>query len=74
MKPKQTELVIRHLQDYGSISALIALQEYDIMRLASRIRDLRKRGYDIVTEKKTRKNRYGETVRYAVYRFEEETE
>ena len=73
MKLKQTELIIRHMRDYGSISSLTAMQEYGIMRLASRINDLRAQGYDIVSEFKTGKNRYGEATHYAVYRLKEET-
>lgn len=73
MKLKQTELIIRHMRDYGSISSLTAMQEYGIMRLASRINDLRAQGYDIVSETKTGKNRYGENTHYAVYRLKEET-
>ena len=73
MKLKQTELIIRHMRDYGSISSLTAMQEYGIMRLASRINDLRAQGYDIVSETKTGKNRYGDSTHYAVYRLKEET-
>lgn len=72
MKLKQTELIIRHMRDYGSISSLTAMQEYGIMRLASRISDLREQGYDIVAETKTGRNRYGESIHYAVYRLKEE--
>ena len=72
MKLKQTELIIRHMRDYGSISSLTAMQEYGIMRLASRINDLRAQGYDIVSETKTGKNRYGDSTHYAVYRLKEE--
>ena len=73
MKLKQTELIIRHMRDYGSISSLTAMQEYGIMRLASRISDLRGQGYDIEVETKRGKNKYGEATHYAVYRLKEET-
>lgn len=63
----QCERILRHLEDYGSITSLEAVREYGIMRLASRINNLRKRGYPIVTETVTSKNRYGETTRYARY-------
>ena len=67
----QTERILRHLEDHGSIDQLTALREYGIMRLASRIADLKKMGYPIakVMEKSTNKN--GETVHYAVYVMEE---
>lgn len=38
----QCEIVLRHLRDYGAISPLEAMAEYGIMRLASRIADLKK--------------------------------
>lgn len=69
MKLTQCDRIIRHLKDFGSITSKEAYDEYGIMRLASRITDLRKAGYEIDTETKTGKNRYGETTRYAVYRL-----
>ena len=65
----QNERILRHLNDYGSITSLEAMTEYGIMRLASRINDLHKLGYPIVCETETGKNRYGETTRYARYRL-----
>lgn len=67
----QCDRILRHLKDYGSITAQEAIQEYGIMRLASRINDLRRGGVLIVSETATGKNRYGETTRYAVYRLAE---
>ena len=43
----QCDRIIRHLNDYGSITSLEAMKEYGIMRLASRISDLRRRGYHL---------------------------
>ena len=65
----QCERILRHLKDYGSITSLEAVTEYGIMRLASRINDLRAQGIAIVSETKTGKNRYGETTHFAVYRL-----
>jgi hypothetical protein len=59
------------MKDYGSITSLEAVNEYGIMRLASRINDLRAEGIAIVSEMKTGKNRYGETTHFAVYRLAE---
>lgn len=64
---KQTERILRHLREYGSITTYEAFSEYGITRLASRICDLRKAGYDIRGEFVTGKNRYGEPVTYSVY-------
>ena len=65
----QGDRIIRHLNDYGSITSMDAMRDYGIMRLASRINDLRRAGYPIVTEVATGKNRYGEATRWAVYRM-----
>lgn len=67
----QCERILRHLKDYGSITSLEAVNEYGIMRLASRINDLRAEGIAIVSEIRTGKNRYGENTHYAVYRLAE---
>lgn len=63
----QTERILEHVQKYGSITPLEALKEYGIMRLASRVHDLKKRGVYLnrTTEKST--NRFGETVHYTRY-------
>jgi hypothetical protein len=57
------------LEDYGSITSLEAMSEYGIMRLASRIADLKGKGYAIVSERVTGKNRYEEQTSYCVYRM-----
>lgn len=46
-KSTQRLRIMKHLQQYGSITSLEALREYGIMRLASRISELRKRGEKI---------------------------
>ena len=68
-KLTQCDMILRHLQDFGSISSLEAIGEYGILRLASRINDLRKRGYAITSTTKTVKNRYNETTHYSVYKL-----
>ena len=65
----QTEKILRHMEEYGSITPLDALQEYGIMRLASRICDIKRAGVEVEKEIETAKNRYGEPVRYARYRL-----
>lgn len=69
MKTTQCERILRHLTDFGSITSLEAITEYGILRLASRINDLKRRGIAISSEIKTDKNRYGEKVHYSVYRL-----
>lgn len=69
MKETQCERIIRHLNDYGTITPLEAMGEYGIMRLASRITDLKKQGYDIRRTFGKGKNRYGEATHFAVYQL-----
>ena len=67
----QNEKILRHLETYGTITPFEALQEYGIMRLASRITDLKKAGYVIITNMVSSYNRFGEKVRYASYSLED---
>lgn len=68
-KLTQCERILRHMKDYGSITSLEAVTDYGIMRLASRINDLKGMGYPIISERATGKNRYNETTSYSVYRL-----
>ena len=68
-KLTQCERVLRHLEDFGSITSLEAMSEYGIMRLASRINDLKAQGIAIVSERVTGKNRYNEATSYSKYRL-----
>lgn len=72
MKITQCDRILRHLRDYGSITAIEAFSEYGIFRLAARIADLKDRGHNITSEIVHGKNRYGETTRYSVYRLTED--
>ena len=65
----QSERILRHLQDYQTITSMEAMKDYGIMRLASRVNDLRKDGHPIITEVVEGRNRYGEKTRWARYRM-----
>ena len=69
MKTTQCQRILRHLNDFGSITSREAMLEYGIYRLASRIADLKKQGYKFDVTFDTRKNRYGESTSFAVYRL-----
>lgn len=43
----QTALILNHLKEGNSITALEALYDFGCFRLASRINELKKAGYDI---------------------------
>lgn len=66
-KTTQCERILRHLKDYGSITSATAMQEYGIMRLASRISDPKRQGVPIKKEMVSGKNRYGEKTSFAKY-------
>ena len=68
-KQKQNDRVLDYMKRFGTITALDALADLGVMRLASRISDLRRMGYKIERRMVERSNRWGETVRVAEYRF-----
>lgn len=65
---KQTEKIKKHLDEHGSITALEAMNKYGIMRLASRMSDLKKEGYRFISDRITVKNREDEVCTIAIYR------
>ena len=69
---KQTERIVRHLELFGTITSAEAMGEYGIYRLASRISDLKKMGYDIEKETIKGKNRFGEPTHFARYSLRKE--
>lgn len=71
-KSTQRMRIMRHLQKFGSITSLEALSEYGIMRLASRISELRKRGEKIERTIRSGQNKFGETIHFAEYRLKAE--
>jgi len=71
MKETQCDRILRHLRDYGTISSLEARRSIPYSVIASRINDLKRRGYPITSETKSAKNRYGETTHYSVYKLAE---
>lgn len=60
MKAPQTERILSYIEEFGSITQLEALRDLGCMRLASRISDLKKKGYPIQSEVEAVKNRFGE--------------
>lgn len=68
-KPTQNERIIDYINQFGSITQLEALQDLGVMRLASRISDLRSRGVPIISDTEEVKNRYGEKCHIKRYRI-----
>ena len=62
------ERILRHLQDYGSITTWEAIQEYGCTRLGHYIYLLRRKdNYNITDEIIKGTNRYGDTTHYKKY-------
>lgn len=59
-KMTQAEMVLDYIREFGSITQLDALRDLGVMRLASRISDLKKDGYLIDSKPEAVLNRYGD--------------
>jgi hypothetical protein len=64
----QCERILHHLQEFGSITSLEAMNWYGCYRLASRIAELRQSGVNITKRVVKGKNKYGESIHFAEYR------
>ena len=73
-KRSQTKAVIDHLRKYKKITSLEAFELFGATRLSSIIFVLRNKGFEIRTEEKTCKNRFGTISNYAVYYLEKDIE
>ena len=60
VKTTQAERVLDYMMEFGSITQLEALRDLGVMRLASRISDLKKMGYPVKGDVVAVKNRYEE--------------
>ena len=67
----QNERVLKDMQDFGEISPLDAFRDLGVTRLASVVFELKKKGYDIMTETREAQNRWGDATRFAVYKLRE---
>ena len=70
-KPTQAQRVLDYMATFGSITQLEALRDLGVMRLASRVSELRKNGHDITGEMITVENRFGEKCQVKQYRIRE---
>ncbi len=69
-KPTQNQRILDYIAEFGSITQLEALRDIGVMRLASRISDLRRLGYPIISANESVKNRYGEKCHIKRYSME----
>lgn len=63
----QNGMILNHLQNFGSITSKEAMDLYSCFRLASRISDLKKMGYEIKSVRENGVNKFGEPVHWARY-------
>ena len=68
-RPTQASLVLKYLKDFGIITQYEAFIELGIMRLASRISELKKCGHKIEREFVTVQNRYGQKCSVCKYKL-----
>lgn len=71
-RPTQCDRVKKYMNDFGSITQLDAMRDLGVMRLASRISEMRMRGVAIGSKMETGENRYGEKITYKRYFLMEE--
>lgn len=70
-KPNQNERILNYMREFGGITQLEALRDLGVLRLASRISDLRRKGFDIVDERVTVNNRWEEKCNIKRYSLRE---
>lgn len=66
-KPKQADRILSYMRSYGSITALQAMRDLGVYRLASRIHELRDNGIGITSDNVLVQNRYGDQSKIARY-------
>jgi hypothetical protein len=71
-KTIQKQRILEYMDKHGSITSMEGQNELGIARTASRICDLRKAGYNIVSEWVTVKDRYGDDCRVKRYSLGED--
>ena len=70
--PSQNDRILDYIDKFGSITQYEALRDLGVMRLASRISDLKRLGYPIVSTVEPVKNRFGETCHIKRYSLQRE--
>ena len=63
----QREAILEYIREFGSITPLQAFADLGITKLATRISEMRKDGFEFRIETVRSKNRYGKPVYFAKY-------
>ena len=70
--PTQAQRVLDYMSEHGGITQFEALNALGVMRLASRISELKKCGHKITSQIVKVENRYGEMCRVKLYSLEKD--
>ena len=68
----QCELVVKYINDFGSITTREAFLDLGCTRLPARVSDLKDRGYEFSDKWEFGKNRYGKKVKWKRYWFRQD--
>lgn len=63
----QKELILKYIADHGAITSFQAYEDLGITQLATRIKELKAKGYRFKTETQKTRNRYGKPVHFVKY-------
>jgi hypothetical protein len=67
VKVTQRDMVLNYIRQFGSISSWEAYKDLGITQLATRIFELKARGYEFNKERVNTKNRFGKASHYDKY-------
>lgn len=73
-KMTQRQMILAYIKEFNSIDPLEAYRDIGCMKLATRISELKREGYNIVSETVTGRNRWGKKTRFKRYRLGEQHE
>lgn len=68
-RPTQRDMILKYIQDNGSITAYEAVKEIGCLQLAARLCELKELGYRFEKTTIRTKNRYGYPCHYDEYRL-----
>lgn len=67
----QKEMILQYINDFGSITSYQAYADLGITQLATRVKELKKKGYVFKTVQQCGTNRYGKPTHYVKYYLDE---
>jgi len=67
---KQQKQILDYVVKFGSITPFQAFSDLGITKLATRVSELQRQGYVFNKKWETSTNRFGETVRYMRYSYD----